>query len=675
MLRKAAAFFLTGMKTTAFAALAGLGAGALAASAWRSDGGNFSRADSSRVPLPVENPASAASEPYSLAALRALIDPADPSGSAARVFRAVEALPPEAVPRLAKEVLALPKGDQDLFRLAFPLEERWMELFPGDAVAFAAQSQGRTLKALERVAERDPAEAERLFLTVPLDLRAQAWGSLLSGLTDRDPEAALARAAGRRPDGEESAEDQGWRSAVYHRWAGKDPAAAAAHLRRHGTPEEVKRTALMLNAYWMEKDPSAALAFVRGLPGYEHQERSILERLAERDPAKALAEMKKALVMSDRGDPVISAAWRADPAAVLAELEKRPQGKLRDDFQTAVMTAMAGTSVKEARDYVEKLTDPKAKQRGVGIIAGRMAGEDPAAAAKWYLEHTDGSGSQGISGPAHLMRVYAGEAPGEALVWAQLLGRNERSTALGTILPEWLREDAGAAAKAVLALPAGAGRQEALEALSRGWVNQAPEEAVAWAEGLTGPERGEALLALAEGCYQEKAQPAGRRAVAELLRDAAAERDENTTRRMAEAVSTVSGAWRSSPGDAAKAEEALKWIESLPSERVRATAVENWITHRVQADVRTASQWVQAQPRGTLRDHGARQLAYKLQTDDPAAAFAWAADIGEENPRRETLRMTVLTWQKTGAEAPRQAIESSAIPEAEKTQLLEMLNP
>ena len=62
-----------------------------------------------------------------------------------------------------------------------------------------------------------------------------------------------------------------------------------------------------------------------------------------------------------------------------------------------------------------------------------------------------------------------------------------------------------------------------------------------------------------------------------------------------------------------------------------------------------------------------------ISKTDPEAGFIWAATVGDDSKRKNTLNRSVREWMKVDPEAAYQAVVDAKIEAAEKEPLLKML--
>jgi hypothetical protein len=109
---------------------------------------------------------------------------------------------------------------------------------------------------------------------------------------------------------------------------------------------------------------------------------------------------------------------------------------------------------------------------------------------------------------------------------------------------------------------------------------------------------------------------------------------------------------------------------NLRTQALRTTA-ESWLTR----DPAAATQWInsflQSLPQADFRRDGSLLgISQGMARNDPQAAMNMASGIGDSNLRTEAQKNVVEQWSKKDPAAAIQWINSSALPQEVKTQLL-----
>jgi hypothetical protein len=285
---------------------------------------------------------------------------------------------------------------------------------------------------------------------------------------------------------------------------------------------------------------------------------------------------------------------------------------------------------------------------------------------------------------------------------------NARESALGTVLeflnPHYEHYDSVKASGVSLraefeALPPGRARDEVSPSYASLLAMENPQAALTWARALTDPEvRQKALnaiaLSLPEGTSVEQAgflpgddpepaEPPAVQAPDKLEEEAWAAAGLEERRRHAAATLRYRSDFYTPDN------QAVALFETMTPEERTLDAWYEVTRARIGVDIAEASQWVQQLPPGPERDSAATALVETLTAAegaarntrdfivsspaserDPEAAFVWAASMSGEAERTRYLTQAAKTWALDDAPAARNAVAASALPEAEKENLL-----
>lgn len=121
----------------------------------------------------------------------------------------------------------------------------------------------------------------------------------------------------------------------------------------------------------------------------------------------------------------------------------------------------------------------------------------------------------------------------------------------------------------------------------------------------------------------------------------------------------------------------LTLFNSLPPEERSLGAYYETGAAYIKQDETAASQWLDSLPPGQERDAAATALVEHLvkpgDSQDGEAAFAWAAAMSGETERSRYTAEAARAWAAEDPAAARAAVESSALPAAEKSALLQSI--
>jgi hypothetical protein len=260
----------------------------------------------------------------------------------------------------------------------------------------------------------------------------------------------------------------------------QDPAALLTWLSKN-TPAHERDDLLrsILNPQWGSDSPATSLTLALGLPLGTDRTRLVAGHLkfwAERDPAAALAWVRQ------QDAPDLRAAGSSAQAAILGVIA-------RDEPATA------------AAEW-QSLTDARTRTAAVAPIVENWATRDPAAALAWLrslgpeLETTTG-----VLLPAarSALFVWSQRSPEDALNWAQNAAPAHRGDYLRHLAddPYGARADRAAVSDLYAKITDPALRSEVLAGHVREWLTKDRPAAQAWLEATSAltPEQAAALLA------------------------------------------------------------------------------------------------------------------------------------------------------------------------------------
>jgi hypothetical protein len=118
---------------------------------------------------------------------------------------------------------------------------------------------------------------------------------------------------------------------------------------------------------------------------------------------------------------------------------------------------------------------------------------------------------------------------------------------------------------------------------------------------------------------------------------------------------------------------ASAWAASLP-EAARASAYGGIASKWYEQDSLAASQWVNTLAPGLERDGAAASLSSVAFSDDPGAAFAWAASVSDDSRRTQSLTGLVKNWSRFDWQAASKAVQASSLPMEQKEVLQSLIS-
>ncbi len=522
-----------------------------------------------------------------------------------------------------------------------------------------------------------------------------------------------------------SAERYDMERALLDRWVGVNPGAAvawAADLKNAGQRE----TALVsVFDAWSARDPMAALAAVDTKMNPHTRENvldSVLKNYGAQNPQGALAALKALPAEWGMGGlaQFIYENWaRTDPMTAATAVIDLPPGYAKVMAMSRVAQAWTAQDPAAGMAWAQK-------QLGIGVswyaVAG-MTESNPQIAATLLDQLYNGNGRDTLT--ASVARNMAYTDPAAAVDW---LNKNATGASYNKAMMELINnvgeDHAPVLAPAVLQMPAGQDRDNAIAHLALQWAMADRDAAVAWAQSLPASDSATRYAAF-QGVVSilgdndpgaavnfVNTQLAGDPNQAKLLQDAlntwavydpqaALAWAQNLTdpavsaNAMSQVIKGVTGAnpqlgvqyAESLPaGDArnqALAGVAAIWsannpmgaaalLDEIPAGDTRNSATEQIATRWAKNDPGTASQWINSLPAGPARDAAVEGMITVVGKSDPAGVFNWAASLDNETARVSQLRTTVQQWATTDDAAAASAVRNAAnLSDAQKTDLLE----
>lgn len=269
-------------------------------------------------------------------------------------------------------------------------------------------------------------------------------------------------------------------------------------------------------------------------------------------------------------------------------------------------------------------------------------------------------------------------------------GRNREYSML---LQKWAKLDPQTAMTYVQSLKDNGAKFGGMNTVLQTWTRTSPQEAVAWAKanGTAGEQRegdgnlamsavigelaksdlGQAL-ALAEG---ETASRARGRMIETLVSQLVRQRGDEAARETALNITDETmrnGMIRQLADRMAKdnPQKAVAWISSLPAGASRTSALADAVSEWAQKDAVAAAAYMTTLPAGAETDEPRARFARSVVRTDPAGALAWSASITDPQARTRSVTDVVGRWMRRDADAAKQWVTTSTLPEETKTQIL-----
>jgi len=296
---------------------------------------------------------------------------------------------------------------------------------------------------------------------------------------------------------------------------------------------------------------------------------------------------------------------RRDPEGALAFLESGPPGFARRLGPEAVLSVLAETDPESALSRAREWKSESERSRLIGEVLRKWAASHPRDAVAFARAEPDPRQRADLLQGA-LSALPKEQAWSEAAAFVDLESPEDRIL-LRNILNGWSFKIEEPAA-AVLALHAGAARDELLQDVAMGAV-------------MSDPQRAETLL--------------------EKMPDAAT----RETWLQALAHSHLRN------GDDMRPLDAVRLASQLPAGEAQTAVFREagirWSEH----DAPAASQWLAAQPAGVLRDAFIGEFVRGTFDSDPEAALTWSVAIADEAKRGRRLAELFPQWRQRDHDA------------------------
>jgi hypothetical protein len=633
--------------------------------------------------------------------LLAAFDRRNPLDSKLALLQHLRDASPADLAGMASEMAGPGRSDPAWDQLKRAVLERWVELAPDEAIAWA-KSSPKTGERFSQAAEvfgilanvdpgRAMAEAQKVANPA---LKDQAMQAVVTAMAGTDPASAFEL-------GRTLTRDQQWSvfGNLFGAWADKDPAAATAALltvKDENVRDQASRTLL---SRWAQHDPARALAWARNVSEPSMRIsclRGYFSVVGQRDPEGAIAQISELPRSQQPGFLVnVLGNWmQTDHDAAIAWVTSRPNSLERQQLlksavgfaglltgeQTSLLVSQLAPG--SARDQALKQlignwtwTDPEAaiaftetlpvaeRLRLHEDMAQSLASHDPEKAIEYLKEHPiDDPASEAWGELAGSLARK--EGPAKALEWANALpDEGSRRKALPMILARMMVENPAEAARQAALVPDEATRSACLSEVAKSWANTGAEEALTWARGLSGRDRETAMAeVLGKGAPYQPVTAASQ--FDEVL--AAIPAGTKPAERLVGAAAGIARAYFFENEQAA-----IRWATQITDVDARAAAVGGLVEQWVEYDSPAASAWISTLPEGKPRDAAVGQLVGRIASSDPSSAFAWAATANDPDTRSNLLQTSLTSWRSLDAAAARTAIELADWPQEEKAKWLE----
>lgn len=330
-------------------------------------------------------------------------------------------------------------ANRETERMERRLVERWAELDPAAAAAYAAQARdaGAPIALLQAAmnvwAKSDP-------------IAASAWAVKLGSL-----------------DARENAVRQ-----IYRTWSATDPMTAAANLSRlpKGSSQTIAAGAIAEN--YAKINLSQALEWTKTLSG------------AVRNSA-----LQTVLGKWTQNDPPGAAKWIVQQSQDIqwSTIQKLASDWVRKDPPTALAygASISGSSIGS------KLGLGPIQRRFMESALNTLISSDPKSAANWLA--TPAGSPYFNDAAASVAGRWASFSPPQALAWAmQIQDTKTRNSAIASLAASWTRNDPTGTACWIQTLGNGSIRDTALNSYARTLATYDPPSAAQWASSIIDPK-------------------------------------------------------------------------------------------------------------------------------------------------------------------------------------------
>ncbi len=292
-------------------------------------------------------------------------------------------------------------------------------------------------------------------------------------------------------------------STVMTTLAVSNPWKAAQYAEGINDPMTRNHARASLSHQWGRSDPDAALAWAESIDD-ELILREILpviiRSIAATNPERAFNLALRApdsLSRQQELDRVIRVVAKNDPEKAFEYFQRIPEGVNAENLVTSMSSTLSSASLEQIDGYLERVDDPKARNRMLQIaMQSRVGLNDPAEAEQLLVRISEGRVRN------NSFRMFAGswseKDPDSALDWlGQLPAGDERDFAITGFARTVVRSDPESALAWAASIDKEYIRKQTVTGLSRQWMNSDRAAAAPWilASDVLTPEQKHVLLA------------------------------------------------------------------------------------------------------------------------------------------------------------------------------------
>ena len=298
-------------------------------------------------------------------------------------------------------------------------------------------------------------------------------------------------------------------------------------------------------------------------------------------------------------------------------------------------------------------------------ILQSWASVDPAGAAKYYADNPrefmmmgmmgGGRGPMGGSGASTIASEWARQDPTAAMAWANSLTGNDKGSAMNAVVREVANGDPAKAWGMVTTMDKDS-QARAYEDIAGKWGAKNFPDAEAMIRGLPADQQAAAMSSAIAGLSRTDPKQAADKAAAMPTGD-----DRNS------AISIVAKNWsRENP------KEAAAWAMTQGDDATKSDAIDEVMPNWVAQDEKGALVFVNAQPPGAVRDSAATSWVMNNRAGSATESLKIAESITDKGQREQSVRVGAMRLMLENPEAGKAYIATSdAISDEMKTRAAE----
>ncbi len=352
-------------------------------------------------------------------------------------------------------------------------------------------------------------------------------------------------------------------------------------------------------------DRDAALAWAEAMPRHLRERREALQAILSKggEDGEWLLQHVPLLLKEDDMKYALtnSSKLYGTPAGRKSVMEwalQRERKEERAAGLSMLADRMPSNSPEEAVSLLGMIGDRAERDLYLTAMLKRFGGRDDREKLLTLIESEPGTGRESFGAASAAQHLAEKKSVKAAIEWADSLPADgRRAAAYAGAWSVWTRQDADAAAAAVLALPAGAERTAAAASVAGVRGARFPLEALEWSRTLSPPERAGILPILAEGLRQHHAVEAREEAV-QILRMQPAAANEPAFQKAVLGLMPETGT-------ASGTKAAMLWLDKVPAGSLRRDLIAalQSAVHGAPAEV---TAWLEKQPASERPEPGGR---------------------------------------------------------------------